>query len=235
MQQNNNMLIGGLQKFSLIDYPNKMCAVIFTQGCNFKCGYCHNPELVDPGKFTQPIPEKEVLSFLQSRRGKLDAVEITGGEPTLQKNLVDFIRIIKDMGYLVKLDSNGSKPEVLREIIDSKNLDYIAMDIKAPLKKYREIISVDINTDDIKKSIKLIMSSNLNYEFRTTVVKNQLYEEDFIEIGQLIKGTRLYVLQKFIPSKLNDIRFLSKTTYSDEEFENLKHLMQEYVGECTIR
>jgi pyruvate formate lyase activating enzyme len=160
---------------------------------------------------------------------------ITGGEPTLQENLVDFIRIIKDMGFLVKLDSNGSKPKVLREIIGSKTIDYIAMDIKAPLKKYSEIAGTDVNTDDIKKSIKLIMRSHLDCEFRTTVVKNQLYEEDFIKIGQMIKGAGLYVLQKFIPSKLNDVRFLSKTTYSDEEFEKLKHLMQEYVEECVIR
>ncbi len=229
------MLIGGFQKFSLIDYPEKICAIVFTQGCNFRCGYCHNPELVKPEKFEIPISEKDFFSFLNKRQKKLDAVVITGGEPTLQKDLIPFVKKIKSMGYLIKLDSNGSDSEVLKNIFDLKIIDYIAMDIKAPLKGYFKIINTDIDTKNIKKSIKQIMNSKINYEFRTTVVKDQLFLDDFEKIGKLIKSAELYVLQKFIPTKTNDLKFLKKQTYSDKEFENIKKIMQKYVQKCIVR
>lgn len=229
------MLIGGFQKFSLIDYPEKICAIVFTQGCNFRCGYCHNPELVKPEKFETPISEKDFFSFLKKRQEKLEAVTITGGEPTMQKDLIQFIKKIKSMGYLVKLDSNGSNPEVLENIFKLKIIDYIAMDTKAPLEKYFKIINTDIDIKNIEKSIKLIMNSKIDYEFRTTVVKDQLFLDDFEKMGKLIKGAKLYVLQKFIPTKTNDLKFLKKQTYSDEEFEDIKKIMQKYVQKCIIR
>ncbi|OQX50761.1 MAG: anaerobic ribonucleoside-triphosphate reductase activating protein [Candidatus Cloacimonas sp. 4484_209] len=133
------MKIGGFQKVSLIDYPGKICAIVFTRGCNFRCPYCHNPELVLPENYSPLIPEEEIFSFLEKRRGKLDAVEITGGEPTLQEDLTEFIRKIKEMGFLVKLDTNGSFPSVLEKVIYSGLVDYIAMDVKAPLEKYRQV------------------------------------------------------------------------------------------------
>lgn len=133
------MQIGGLQKFSLLDYPGKISAVVFTQGCNFRCPYCHNPELVDPARYQECLPEEEIFSFLETRRGKLEAVTVTGGEPTLQKSLAPFLRRIKDMGFLVKLDTNGSRPDVLEELLRQKLIDYIAMDIKAPLEKYEAV------------------------------------------------------------------------------------------------
>jgi pyruvate formate lyase activating enzyme len=133
------MKIGGLQKFSLLDYPGKISAVVFTQGCNFRCPYCHNPELVDPERFQECIPEDEIFAFLETRRGKLEAVTVTGGEPTIQNGLSSFVRRIKDMGFMVKLDTNGSRPEVLEELIRHKLIDYIAMDIKAPLEKYEAV------------------------------------------------------------------------------------------------
>jgi len=229
------MLIGGFQKFSLIDYPEKICSIVFTQGCNFRCGYCHNPELVKPEKFENPISEKDFFSFLDKRREKLEAVVITGGEPTLQKDLIPFIKKIKSMGYLVKLDSNGSNPKILKNIFKLKIIDYIAMDIKAPLKKYFKIINADIDTKNIQKSIKQIMNSKIDYEFRTTIVRDQLFLDDFEKIGKLIKGAKLYALQKFIPTKTNDLNFLKKQTYSDKEFENIKKMMQKYVKKCIIR
>ena len=144
------MLIGGFQKCSLIDYPGKICAIVFTLGCNFRCSYCHNPELVYPELFNKPIPEEEIFSFLPKRRGKLDAVTITGGEPTLQADLIDFILRIKKLEFLVKLDSNGSDPDVLENAISSEAPDYIAMDVKAPLEKYRETFPCQLDADSFQ-------------------------------------------------------------------------------------
>lgn len=229
------MIIGGFQRFSLIDYPGKICAIIFTQGCNFRCPYCHNPELISFKTSQNSISEKEVFSFLKQRKGKLDAVEITGGEPTLQLDLVEFLERIKGMNYSIKLDSNGSHPEVIEKIIKSKLVDYLAMDIKAPLRKYQKITGSNINPHRIKQSIDLIMNSGLDYELRTTIVKSQISERDILEIGRLIRGAKLYILQKFIPSKTLDRRFLNETTYSDEEFEYLKKILKDYVVECDVR
>jgi len=229
------MFIGGFQKTSLIDYPGKICAIVFTVGCNFRCGYCHNPELVLSEKFPQPIPEKEILTFLSKRQKKLDAVTITGGEPTLHTDLIDFMRSIKKMGFLIKLDSNGTLPQILKKIIDNHLVDYLAMDVKAPLEKYSQIAGVDVNTDKIRQSIKLIMNSKLTYEFRTTVVKSQLNKDDLIKIVKLIKGAKLYALQKFIPTKANEKKFLKETTYSDLEFSKLKKTLESYVKKCVVR
>jgi len=271
------MLIGGFQKFSLIDYPDKLSSIVFAAGCNFRCGYCHNPELVDPKRFGKFISEKEVLSFLKGRQKKLDAVVITGGEPTLQADLPDFMAKLKKLGFLAKLDSNGSNPKVLKKIIDGHLADYLAMDIKGPLEKYSEIACVKVeprrresaaplisaagrnpapkansltihpstgadgflvrwvNPADIQESVKLIMDSGLDYEFRTTVVKDQLSKKDFVKIGELINGAKLYVLQKFVPSKVINQDFLKKKTYSDRDFDGLKHLMEKYVQKCAVR
>lgn len=229
------MKIGGFQKFSLIEYPGKICAVIFTQGCNYRCGYCHNPELVEPQLFTKPIPEKEILSFLEKRKGKLEAVEITGGEPTLQPDLLEVLKKIKAMGYLSKLDSNGSNPEIVQKAVDLNLVDYLAMDIKAPLGKYQQVINYPVDLKKIEQSIKLIINSGLDYEFRTTVVKSQLSKDDILEIGQMVRGAKLYILQKFIPTKTLDSQFLKQKTYSEEEFEDLKKSLQGYVDRCIIR
>jgi pyruvate formate lyase activating enzyme len=232
------LIIGGFQKFSLIEYPDKICAIVFTQGCNFRCPYCHNPELISlnpPEVLPNNINEQEILSFLDHRREKLDAVELTGGEPTLQPDLIEFLKKIKALGYLIKLDSNGSHPEVIENAIKLKLVDYLAMDVKAPLEKYQVVTKSNIDTMKIKKSIDIIMNSGIDYEFRTTVVKSQLSKEDIIEIKNLIKGAKLYVLQKFTPSKSLNPEFLTESTYSDEEFESLKNLLKNYVVRCTVR
>jgi len=229
------MLIGGLQKFSLIDYPGKICAIIFTQGCNFKCGYCHNPELVQADQFISPLPEEEVFSFLKTRKNKLDAVSITGGEPTLQPDLVQFIQQLKKIGFLVKLDSNGTRPEILSKLIKENLLDYIAMDIKGPLDKYEEIVGAKLNLKNIQQSIKMIMNSDIDYEFRTTIVKSQLNPAEIKKIVQLIHGAKLYIMQKFVATKANDPKFLKAKTYTDQEFTELKKELLEYVQDCQIR
>jgi len=206
--------IGGLQKSSLIDYPEKISAIIFTQGCNFKCPYCHNPELI---KFStdSSIDESVLFNFLKTRINKLDAVVITGGEPTLHKGLPEFIKQIKDLGFLVKLDTNGTNPEMLQELLDKKLIDYVAMDIKAPIERYPEIVCAKVDTEAVLKSIEILKSSGVDFEFRTTVVKSQLLHEDFEKIGELINGSEKYYLQKFVPTKVLNEEFLKETTYSD--------------------
>ncbi|MBN2197998.1 anaerobic ribonucleoside-triphosphate reductase activating protein [Candidatus Wolfebacteria bacterium] len=230
------MKIGGFQKTSLTDYPGKVAAIIFTQGCNFRCGYCHNPELVSPDLFTESISEKEILSFFEKRRGQLDAMVVTGGEPLIQDSLEDFLKKIKKMGYLIKLDTNGSFPEELKKIIEKKLVDYLAMDIKAPLDKYKEVSNSNIDIKKIKQSIDLIMNFGLNYEFRTTVVKSQLKKEDLFEIAKLIKPKTLYILQKFIPSKTLNPNFLNEVSYSDEEFkEIIDEIKKKFDLNCIYR
>ena len=195
------MKIGGLQKVSLIDYPGLICATIFLQGCNFKCSYCHNPELVDPRLFQPCIKENEVLAFLNTRRGKLDAVTITGGEPTIQDDLAPLIKQIKKMGFAVKLDTNGSQPQVIKALLGEKLLDFIAMDIKGPLEKYINIAGVPVAGEKIKESINSILKAGLPHEFRTTIVQSQLTPNDILKIAALISGTSKYALQKFVPVK----------------------------------
>jgi pyruvate formate lyase activating enzyme len=212
------MKIGGLQKFSLIDYPGRISAIVFTQGCNFRCPYCHNPELVDPVQYGPVLPEEEVISFLEKRRGKLDAVTMTGGEPTLQPDLDRFLQEIKKMGYLIKLDTNGSMPDTLERLIHAGLVDYLAMDVKGPLKKYGQIAGTEVQTRKIRKSIALIANSGIDHEFRTTVVRSQLDNEDLIAIAGLLKNGRLHVLQTFVPVKTLCPEFLAETSYSPEEF-----------------
>lgn len=232
------MRIGGLEKCSLIDFPGDISAVVFTQGCNFRCGYCYNPELVYPTLFKPSIPEKEVLSFLEKREGKIGGVVITGGEPTMQEDLILFIKKVRGKGFKVKLDTNGSNPEILDEIIQLKIVDYFAMDIKGPLEKYRNITCAAITPKKIEESIGLIINSGADYEFRTTVVRSQLSKDDFKKIGKMISGAKLYALQKFtIPQayKINDQRFMKEKTYTDEQFEEIRKDMEKYVEKCIIR
>lgn len=227
-------IIGGVQKSSLLDFPSKIAAIVFTQGCNFRCGYCHNAELLDFLAETK-FKEDEFFEFLGKRKGKLDGVVITGGEPTLQRGLKDFILKVKEMGFEVKLDTNGTNLKILKELIEERLLDYIAMDIKAPLSKYEKITGVRVNLENIRESINLIMASGVDYEFRTTVVKSQLSFEDFEEIGEQIKGAKKYYLQKFVPSKIYDKTLSDKTTYSDEEFKNLCENLKKYADTVDFR
>ncbi|MDR1168816.1 MAG: anaerobic ribonucleoside-triphosphate reductase activating protein [Heliobacteriaceae bacterium] len=225
--------IGGLQRSSLLDYPGKISAIIFTLGCNFRCGYCHNPELTTLS--APKISTQECFEFLKTRQGKLDGVVITGGEPCLQSGLIDFIREIKSFGFLVKLDTNGSFPDVIEELIEKKLIDYIAMDVKAPLYKYPLIVNSPVDTEKIKQSIRLILNSGIDYEFRTTAVKSQLSFKDFEQTGKLIKGAKKYYLQKFEPSKILDKALMSEKTYSNEEFEYIRQKLLRQIERIGIR
>ena len=219
----------------MIEYPGKICAIVFSQGCNFRCPYCYNPELVDPDLYKECLSEDEVFSFLAKRKGKLDAVTITGGEPTIQNELIEFIKRVRKIGYLIKIDTNGSHPEVMEKLISKKLIDYIAMDVKGPLRKYRTITRSQIHEDEIKQCIEIIMESGMPYEFRTTVLKKLLEESDILEIGKLIKNARLYFLQHFIPTRTLDKEFLNYEAYSREEMEYFKGKLMKDVSVVLIR
>lgn len=225
------MQIGGVQKTSLLDFPEKICAIVFTQGCNFRCGYCHNPELIT---LKEPAwTSAGFLDFLKTRQGKLDGVVITGGEPCLQYDLIDFIKKIKTLGFLVKLDTNGTFPEMIKKALP--HIDYIAMDIKAPLHKYKNIVGINVNIQNIKDSIDIIMNSGIDYEFRTTVVRSQLSIDDFADIGNLICNAKRYYLQKFIPTKTLDKNFMNQETYSDKDFEVIISALSTKINNVFLR
>jgi len=229
------MKIGGLQKLSLIDFPGLLSCIVFTQGCNFRCPYCHNPELVLPEKFSPEIDIDSFFQFLEMRKKYLEGVSITGGEPTIHSGLLLFIEKIKNMNFKVKLDTNGWNPEILKKLFEKELLDYISMDVKGPFDKYSEIAGVKVDIEKIKESIELIKEAKIPYEFKTTVVKSQISFNDFKKIGEVIKGARHYFLQKFIPTKCVNPSFLKETTYSDEEFEDIKKFMNSFVEKCEIR
>ena len=192
------MKIGGLLKFTLIDFPGRPAAVIFTQGCNFRCRYCHNPELVYPHMFGEPVAEEEIDAFLKRRQGTLEGIVVSGGEPTLHEDLPQFLAKLKGMGYATKLDTNGTRPDVLKQLIHDKLLDFIAMDLKAPLEKYSLITGVDFNPAVLRESMKLIVESGLGYEFRTTYDKEVLTDTDIAALTQLTQGKR-YRVQECLP------------------------------------
>lgn len=192
------MQIGGLIKFTLIDYPGVVSAVVFTQGCNFHCRYCHNPELVYPPLFCPAMPEEEVFSFLRRRQGTLQGLVVTGGEPTLQPDLIPFLQAVKELGYLIKLDTNGYKPDVLRQVLEQKLVDYIAMDLKAPLEKYAQITGVKTDEQTLRQSIDLIKNSNLPHEFRTTYDKEVLTDADIKQLKALVQA-HPYRVQECLP------------------------------------
>ncbi len=210
------MKIGGLLKFSLIDYPGKISAVIFTQGCNFRCPYCHNPELVLPEHFCEPFSEEKIFEFFAKRVGQIEGIVVTGGEPTMQKDLIEFLEKVKAMGLLIKLDTNGSNPQVLKKALDLNLVDYVAMDIKAPLEKYAQLTDLKDCAASISKSINIILDSQIDHEFRTTLAKPIVPEEDLPKMASLVKGAKRYRLQRFIArSSILD------NTLSEESQENL--------------
>lgn len=227
------MRIGGIEKSTLIDYPGKIACILYTIGCNFRCPYCHNPELVD--ETAKEISLESIWSFLENRKGLLDAVVITGGEPTMHDDLPEFISKIKTYGFKVKLDSNGTRPAMLKRLISEKLIDYIAMDVKAPLEMYTYSVGRPVLPETLRHSIKLIMESGVDYEFRTTVVKSMLSPEDLEDIGKEIRGAKTYYLQKFKGGKILNPQFRRRTTYTDQEFFEFKKMMNRYVGYCGIR
>lgn len=192
------MIIAGFVPCSLCDFNQRVSAVIFTQGCNFRCPYCHNGALLS-SQSENPVSVDEVLRSLSMRRGVLDGVVVTGGEPTLHEDLPDLLRGIRSMHFEVKLDTNGSRPEVIRGLIDFRLVDFIAMDVKAPLDKYPILAGTSVCLDEIEESIDIIVHSGIQHEFRTTVVPNLLSDEDIRAIREMIPNTSAHRLQEFRP------------------------------------
>jgi len=229
--------IGGLQKTTLIDYPGRLAATVFLIGCNFRCSFCYSAELVLPDKIkNQPrISQKEFFSFLKERKGLLEAITVCGGEPCFNKDLPVFIRKIKKLGYLVKLDTNGSNPEMLKKLINEKLVDYVAMDIKAPKEKYMKIVGKSVNIDDIEESINILKQNKVDYEFRTTVVPAIHSKKDIIEIAKWLGPAKKYYLQSFRPEKTIDPKFLKKKPYSKELLLEIKKEISRFFQVCEVR
>jgi pyruvate formate lyase activating enzyme len=230
-----NMLIGHFQKSSVIEYPGMVSGVVFTQGCNFRCPYCHNPELVEQDLFQRPVPEEEIFTFLMKRRGKLDAVSITGGEPTIQRGLHELMARVKDMGFLVKLDTNGSSPDILRKVIAASLVDYLAMDIKAPPDKYSLAAGRPCDTVAIASSVRIIMDSGVPYEFRTTLVNGLMTGEDVLAMAGMIRGASRFVLQRFVPSKHLDPAFMEAKPPGEEDIKKILSGLKGIVLSCSVR
>lgn len=228
------MKIHGFQKTTLLDYPGHVAATIFVGGCNFRCPFCHNGQLVLDVAGQTVIPEEEVLAYLKKRSGVLEGVCITGGEPTLQDDLAVFIHSLKDLGYLVKLDTNGYRPEMLQSLMQEGLLDYVAMDIKASPEKYSLAAGIGaFKFEQIKESIRLLMESGIPYEFRTTVVKGIHEVEDFDEIGQLLQGCSNYYLQGFRES--DTMIGEGFEAFSQEEMEKMAESARKYIDRVEHR
>ncbi len=228
------MQIHGLNKTTLLDYPEHVAATVFTGGCNFCCPFCHNADLVlYPGEFPT-LSEAEILAFLQKRKNVLSGVCITGGEPTLQPDLPEFIRKIKEMGYLVKLDTNGYRPEVLKDLLEEKLLDYVAMDIKNAKYKYDASVGkCKIDITRIEESVALLKDGYIPYEFRTTVVKELHTREDFEAIGEWIQGARVYFLQSYRDN--DNVIQKGCSAYNKEELVYFVKILQKYIARVELR
>lgn len=221
---------------TLIDYPGKIAATVFTVGCNFLCPFCHNPELVDGKKIKdQPkIAEREILDFLVTRQGLLEGVCVTGGEPTIFPDLPEFLKKIKDLGFLVKLDSNGSNPRMLEKLLAAKLVDFIAMDIKAPLEKYKKVAGDKVSLADIQSSTELVRQAP-DYEFRTTVLPSLHSSKDILSIGRWLQGSGKYYLQQFKPTKTLDSAFLDEKPFDWEKIAKLRGLLEIFFDKVEIR
>jgi len=228
------MKIGGFQKTSLLDYPGILSAIIWTAGCNFHCPFCYNKQLV-LGK-TEIISEETILSFLEKRRDVLEGLSISGGEPLLQDDIVDFTEKVKKLNYLIKIDTNGAFPEKLKELIDKKLVDYVSMDVKAPKEKYDQLVGVKTDISKIEQSIDLIKNEAPDYEFKTTVVPGMLNKKDIVEIAKWLEGSKQFYLQQFksdsplVSSKLNDV-----VPYSKEKLSEMLHEIKPFFKNCSLR
>lgn len=217
------MLIDGLQKLTLLDYPEKIACTIFTHGCNFRCPFCHNASLV-VSQTNEHISESEIKEFLEKRKGILDGVAITGGEPMLQKDLKEFIQTVKGFGYLVKLDTNGCDPDKLEELINEGLVDYVAVDIKSSPEKYPLVTGVpNFDVTPIKKTVELLKQGRVPYEFRTTVVKELHELDDFKTVAKWLEGCEHYYLQQFVDS--GDIISEGMSAYDEETMKKIKDIV----------
>lgn len=226
------MHIHGLQKLSMVDYPGKIAATVFTGGCNLRCPFCHNALLVTRLNESPRLEEEEVIKFLKSRRGLLDGVVLTGGEPLLQPGAADFLARVKDMGFAVKLDTNGCYPDILSRILEAGSVDYVAMDIKNSPQKYSGTCGgIDI-LPQVEQSIRLLMEGSADYEFRTTVLHPWHTPDDLAKIGQWISGAKRYFIQAFVDS--GDL-IGSGEALNETEMQALLHAVTPYIPNAQIR
>jgi len=230
------MIIGGFQRLTLIDYPGKLATTVFTVGCSFRCPFCHNPELVLPSKMVVDSKmEENFFKHLKNRKGKIEGVCITGGEPTIQKDIVEFIQKVKKLGFKIKLDTNGTRPDVLKKLLDLKLLDFVAMDIKNQLKKYDSTTGVKGDKQRIKLSVDLIMNSRLPYEFRTTVVPGLHTPKDFEVIAKWIQGAKSYYLQEYREQVILNPKLKLKTKGKKIDLENILKKIKKSFKKAGIR
>ncbi|CCK82533.1 anaerobic ribonucleoside-triphosphate reductase activating protein [Desulfobacula toluolica] len=234
------MKIGGFQKNTLIDFPGTIACIVFTKGCNFICPYCHNPDLVATPKkvATDLFDENKIFNFLEKRKGLLEGVVISGGEPTLQEDLIAFSRIIKDMGYRLKLDTNGTRPEILAKLFEQELVDFVSMDIKTCLEKYHLVVPGKFDAKKIYESIRLLMNKAPAYEFRTTCVRPFINKKIMTDIGKMIMGASTYNLQKCSRNvTVLDPKFLKAdhNFFSDKQMLELKAIIDKYVTTSVVR
>lgn len=227
------MLILGLQKLTLLDYPGRTACTVFTGGCNFRCPFCHNAPLVLPGREQEPYTEEEVLSYLKKRAGLLDGVCVSGGEPTLQEDLEAFLRQVKALGYPVKLDTNGSRPEALRALLRQGLADYVAMDVKSSPEEYARACGVPVDLEKVNESIDLLLSGCVDYEFRTTVVAGLHTPQIIEQTARRIAGAKRYFLQAFADS--GDLISSGWHALSREEMERCAQAARKYVPTVGLR
>ena len=228
------MVFHGFQKMTMLDFPGNVACTVFTPGCNFRCPFCHNSLLVTRMNDNEIYTEDDILSYLKKRQGVIDGICISGGEPLMHDDIFDFVSKVKELGFLVKIDTNGSYPDKLRKLIDSGNIDYVAMDIKNCQGKYAETVAIPkFDFEPVRKSVQILLEGKINYEFRTTVVKEFHTPQDMVLIGELIKGTDRYFLQHFIESEGNIQQGL--TPICKEEMENMRQTVSEYVKNAELR
>lgn len=227
------MVISGMQKLTLVDYPGHTACIIFTQGCNFRCPYCHNSGLIQGASNSNKIDEQVLFDYLDKRKGLIDGVCISGGEPLLQKDIELFIKKIKEKGYKVKLDTNGSKPSLLKKLIDSNLLDYVAMDVKNAFYKYDLTTGVKVNINDIKESIKVLKASTIDYEFRTTIAKELHSFNDIEEILNYIGSNVKFYIQNY--RDCSTVLEKGLSSFSDEELLNIKKKLKIKFPNIIIR
>lgn len=221
-----------INKLSLLDYPDKVSCILYTRGCNFRCPFCHNG-LTLLENVSDFIPFEEILSFLRKRIGILDGVVISGGEPTLMPDLKEKIKAIKELGFLVKLDTNGSNPDLLEELMEEELIDYVAMDIKNSLFKYSLTAGKEVDTDKIVKSLKILQNGNVDYEFRTTLIKEYHNELDMIAMGKMLKGSPRLYLQEF---KISEGVINKNLHPVDEDLANkFVKILKEYIPVVELR
>ncbi|MBQ4155273.1 MAG: anaerobic ribonucleoside-triphosphate reductase activating protein [Clostridia bacterium] len=228
------MQIAGFQKLTALDFPNRVACIVFTKGCNFRCPFCHNASLVTHTQDAENLNEEEILEYLEKRKGILDGVVVTGGEPLVQNDIEDFLKKVKALGYEIKLDTNGTFPEKLISLVNSGLVDYVAMDIKNCKEKYSETAGVNnINYDDIQKSIDFLLCNLVDYEFRTTVVNELHTIQDIAAIARSIKGAEKYFLQNFVDS--GDVIGDNLSSVSTKTLHEMCAVSTKFVKKCEIR